>query len=308
MRIAFIGAGGVGGYFGANLAKAGADVSFVARGAHLAAIRERGLTVESPVAPVAALRVPATDRAEDIGPVDLVVVTAKLWDLEGAVRANLALVGPGTTVLTVQNGVEAPDVVAGVVGAERTAVGVCQIATTIAGPGVVRHTGKAARMTVGDREGRPRPALDGLLAAGTAAGLDIVRSDDIRRALWEKYVFLSALSGLTALTRLPLGTIRSTPATRQLFVDAVEETIALARASGAALAPDLGAKVMTLVDGLQPGMKASMLHDLERGNRLELPWLSGGVARLSAEKGLDAPVHRMIAAALAPFVDGAPVV
>jgi len=185
-------------------------------------------------------------------------------------------------------------------------VGVCQISATIAGPGVVRHAGKAARMTVGDRDGRARPALDALVAAATAAGLDILWSDDIRRALWEKYVFLSALSGLTALTRLPLGPIRTTRATRDLFVAAVEETMALARASGVALPPDHRTAVMALVDGLPPGMKASMLADLERGNRLELPWLSGGVARLSADKGLDAPVHRMIAAALAPYVDGAP--
>lgn len=308
MRIAFIGAGGVGGYFGGNLAKAGHDVAFVARGAHLAAIREHGLTVESPVAPVTALRVRATDRAEEIGPVDLVVVTAKLWDLDGAVRGNLALLGPETTVLTVQNGVEAPDVVAGIVGAERTAVGVCHIATTIAGPGVVRHTGTLARMTVGDRDGRPRPVLDAYVAAARGAGLDVTLAADVRRALWEKYVFLSALSGLTALTRLPIGPIRSTAATRTLFAAAVEETAALARASGAALPAEHGAKVMDLVDGLPAGMKASMLHDLERGNRLELPWLSGGVARLSAAKGLDAPVHRTIAAALAPFVDGAPAV
>jgi 2-dehydropantoate 2-reductase len=308
MRIAFIGAGGVGGYFGGNLAKAGADVSFVARGAHLAAIRERGLTVESPVAPVAALRVRATDRAEAIGPVDLVVVTAKLWDLEGAVRANLALVGPETTVLTVQNGVEAPGMVSGVVGAERTAVGVCHIATTIAGPGVVRHTGTMARMTVGDPDGRPRPVLDAYVAAARGAGLDVTLAADIRRTLWEKYVFLSALSGLTALTRLPVGPIRTTPATRALFAAAVEETAALARASGAALPPDHGPTLMGFVDTLPAGMKASMLHDLERGNRLELPWLSGGVARLSAERGLDAPVHRTIAAALAPFTHGAPAV
>jgi 2-dehydropantoate 2-reductase len=180
------------------------------------------------------------------------------------------------------------------------------ISATIAGPGVVRHSGKAARMSVGDRDGRPRPALDALLVAATAAGLDVVRADDIRRALWEKYVFLSALSGLTALTRLPLGPIRTTPATRDLFVAAVEETMALARASGAAIPPDHRTKVMALVDGLPAGMKASMLVDLERGNRLELPWLSGGVARLSEAKGLDAPVHRTIAAALAPFVDGPP--
>ena len=260
------------------------------------------------MAPVSGLRVVATDRADAIGPVDLVVVTAKLWDLEGAVRATLALVGPETTVLTVQNGVEAPGVVAGIVGEGRTAVGVCHIATTIAGPGVVRHTGTMARMTVGDPDGRPRPVLDAYVAAAQGAGLDVTPEDDIRRTLWEKYVFLSALSGLTALTRLPIGPIRATPATRALFAAAVEETAALARASGVALPPDHGTTLTGFVDTLPAGMKASMLHDLERGNRLELPWLSGGVARLSAEKGLDAPVHRTIAAALAPFTDGAPVV
>jgi 2-dehydropantoate 2-reductase len=306
MRIAFIGAGGVGGYFGGNLAKAGADVSFIARGAHLAAIRERGLTVESPVAPVSALRVTATDRADAIGPVDLVVVTAKLWDLADAVRANAGLLGPDTTVLAIQNGVEAAGIVAGVVGAERTASGVCHIATTIAGPGVVRHTGTMARMTVGDFDARPRPVLDAFVAAARAAGLDVTKSPDIAKAIWEKFVFLSALSGLTALTRLPIGPIRTTPATRALFLAAVEETAALARASGIALPPDHAATVMGLVDALPAGMKASMLHDLERGGRLELPWLSGGVARLSADRGLDAPVHRLIAAALAPYADGTP--
>jgi 2-dehydropantoate 2-reductase len=165
-----------------------------------------------------------------------------------------------------------------------------------------------ARMTVGDPDGRPRPVLDAYVAAAQGAGLDVTLAADIRRTLWEKYVFLSALSGLTALTRLPIGPIRATPATRALFAAAVEETAALARASGVALPPDHGTTLTGFVDTLPAGMKASMLHDLERGNRLELPWLSGGVARLSAEKGLDAPVHRTIAAALAPFTDGAPVV
>lgn len=305
MRIGVMGTGGVGGYFGAALAAAGEDVTFVARGAHGAAIRANGLTVTSAVKPQEGLRVAVTDDPGTVGPVDVVFFTVKLWDTETAAEAIRPMVGPDTVVISFQNGIDAGERLAAVLGAEHVAGGVAHISATIAAPGVIAHSGKLARIAFGEFDARPSPRLAALADALTRAGVDFGQPGDINRAIWEKFVFLTALSGLTGLTRRPIGDIRADPDLRALFHDAAAETAAVARASGVALAPDQADRALAAADNLPPTTKASMLHDLERGARLELPWLSGKVVALGRDLGVPTPVHRVVWGALKLMAGGA---
>lgn len=307
MRIAVMGAGAVGGYFGARLAAAGADVAFLARGRHLAAILNEGLRIDSEAGDLHLQHVRASDEAADIGPVDVVLFTVKLWDTESAAAACRPLVRPGTVVIGLQNGVTGLDVLGRVLGVGHVAGGVAHIGATIAGPGLIRHTGLLARIIYG---ALPGTAGGGTLAAfhelAQRAEFDAVLSDDIRTVVWEKFAFLAPFSGITALTRQPAGVLRAVPETRALFLEAVREVVAVGRARGVPLDAALPARIDTLLDGLAPAMRSSMLNDLERGGRLELPWLSGAVAAMGAELGVPTPVHHTISAALAPYRDGRP--
>lgn len=304
MRIAMVGAGGVGGYFGGLLAAAGADVTFVARGAHLAALRRDGLSIESPVRPIAGLEVQATDDPSTVGIVDQVVIAVKLWDLEAAAEAARPMIGPDTAIVSFQNGVDAADRLAAIYGAGPVLGGVCHIGASIGRPGVIAHVGKMAKLTVGELDGRPSVRLQRFADACTAAGIEFHASGNVHRAIWEKFVFLSAFSGITALARSPIGPLRAVPAARAALYAAMAEGVAVARAHGGDLPPDHADKVITFIDGLAPAMKSSMLHDLERGARLELPWLSGAVVRLGAEKGVPTPTHSLVSALLTPYADG----
>jgi len=306
MRIAFIGAGGVGGYFGGHLARTGTEVHFIARGAHLAALKAKGLTVLSDLAPIAGLPVQATDDPASVGPVDAVFLAVKLADTDGALAQMQPLVGPDTVVASLQNGVDAVERMVAAFGTERVLGGVCHIATAVDGPGVIRHTGTMAKITLGELGGGGSPRLTRIVAAFKAAGLDIVESPDIRRAIWEKFVFLSAFSGVTALSRSAIGPIRADAAGRLFITRALSESTAVARAKGVALAEDHVEKAVGFVDKLPATMKASMLHDLERGAKLELPWLSGAVVRLGREAGVPVPTHETIVAALTPHQGGRP--
>lgn len=304
MRIAMVGAGGVGGYFGGLLAAAGADVTFVARGAHLAALRRDGLSIESPVRPIAGLEVQATDDPSTVGIVDQVVIAVKLWDLEAAAEAARPMIGPDTAIVSFQNGVDAADRLAAIYGAGPVLGGVCHIGASIGRPGVIAHVGKMAKLTVGELDGRPSVRLQRFADACTGAGIEFHASGNVHRAIWEKFVFLSAFSGITALARSPIGPLRAVPAARAALYAAMAEGVAVARAHGGDLPPDHADKVITFIDGLAPAMKSSMLHDLERGARLELPWLSGAVVRLGAEKGVPTPTHTLVSALLTPYADG----
>lgn len=298
MRIAVMGTGGVGGYFGGKLAVSGEDVAFVARGAHGAALAAHGLTIESGVSPVANHPIRVTDDPATIGPVDLVMVCVKLWDIESAVEQMRPLVGPETLLISFQNGVHAGEALTEAFGAEHVAGGVCHIGAAISAPGVIQHTGTVARLTFGAFDGAEDPRLVAFAAACAKAGIDHGHTRNIRRAIWEKFVFLTAMSGTTALTRRPIGDIRADPDLRAFFRDAAAETAAVADAKGAGLDADQVDKIMGFVDNLPASMKASMLHDLERGARLELPWLSGTVVRMGSELGIPTPVHRAIWCAL----------
>ena len=288
-----MGSGGVGGFFGGRLAKSGCDVTFIARGAHLEAMREQGLTIESPAqGDIHVPKVRATDDPASVGPVDLVILSVKLWDTESAARAIAPMVGPSTGVLSLQNGVIKDDILRRVFPAPQVMGGVAYVATHVARPGVINQVGTMQRIVVGEYDGsvsdRARKLHEALVASGVAAEL----SSDVRRAIWEKYVFLVALSGATATTRMTLGPIRSNARTRAFFLDLMREVVAVGRAHGVALPEDFADQRMAFGDSLPADMTSSMHHDLQRGNPLEVEWLSGGVVQLGAAKGISTPVNR----------------
>jgi len=298
--------GGVGGYFGAKLARAGNDVSFVARGRHLAAMRERGLTVTSAGGDMRIAQPKLVEEPSALGPVDLVLFAVKLWDTESAASAIKPLVDNGAHVVPFQNGVESIDRVSAVVGTDRVMGGVAYIAATIAEPGVIAHTGSMARLRFGPVAPAQRSTAEALLAACQAAGIDAELSSDIRRAIWEKFGFLAAFSGMTSVARQALGVLRADPDSRAALESAIREVWTLARACGIGLADDFVAQQMKFADGLPGEMRSSMQNDLAAGNRLEAPWLCGAVARMAAAASIAAPVNATLYAALKPYCDGAP--
>ena len=299
-----MGSGGVGGYFGARLQQGGADVTFIARGAHLAAMRESGLSIESAHAPIHLPKVKATDDPATIGPVDIVLFSVKLWDTESAARSLKLIVGPHTGIISLQNGVQKDDVLRGVFGADAVMGGVAYMATTIGRPGVIVQTGTMQRMVFGEYDGHRSPRAEALLAAAKSGGINAEISDDIRRAIWEKYVFLVGMSGATTSIRLPLGPIRSNPHTREFLLDLMRETVAVGRAQGVNLPPDFADQRMPFIDQLPADMTASMHHDLQRGRPLEVRWLSGGVAEMGAAAGVPTPINRAVYDVLILHADG----
>ncbi|ESR24509.1 ketopantoate reductase family protein [Lutibaculum baratangense] len=298
MRIAVMAAGGVGGYFGGRLAAAGHDVHFIARGAHLDAIRAEGLRIESPLGDLRLADASATDDPATIGGVDVVIFAVKLWDTERAAIACRPLLKPDTLVVTFQNGVSSLGTLSEHLGAEHVAGGVAHIAAVIGAPGLIRHGGTMAKLTIGERSGGRSARIGRLVECFRAADVECLESEAIERAIWEKFVFLSALSGMTALCRQPIGPIRSAPDAWALFGAAVAETAAVARACGVDLPPDTEERTLSFSAGLPEGMKASMLHDLEAGRPLELRWLSGEVVRLGRVHGVATPAHLAALAAL----------
>ncbi|MBK6805642.1 MAG: 2-dehydropantoate 2-reductase [Betaproteobacteria bacterium] len=303
MKVAVIGAGGVGGYFGARLAQAGHDVTFVARGRHLAAIREHGLAIESALGD-ATVRCPATDDLSALGPVDVAMLCVKLWDVEATAPKLAGIVSNGGVVIPFQNGVESADRVAALLGPSHVLGGVAYIAATIRAPGVIAHTGTMARLRVGAFPGGPEDRAAAFVDACRSAGVEIEHTPDIRRALWEKFVFLASFSGITSAARSPIGVVRSDPDLRALLEAAMREVWSVGVACGIALPDDFVAKQLAFADGLPAAMRSSMQNDLESGYRLEVPWLSGAVARMAREAGLAAPVHATLHAILKPFAGG----
>jgi 2-dehydropantoate 2-reductase len=306
MRIAVIGAGGVGGYFGAKLAAGGNDVVFVARGAHLAAMRANGLRVESAGGDIVLPQVIATDDPSSLAPVDVVMFCVKLWDVEQSATQIAPLVARGGVVIPFQNGIDSHDILLRVLGAGHVLGGVAYIAASIRAPGVIAHVGSMARLRVGAFDEALADRARAFVGASRAAGVDAELAPDIRRALWEKFIFLGALSGLTCLARQPLGIVRSDPELRATFEAAVRETIAVAATKGVAFPGNFAARQLRALDGLPAEMRSSMLGDLIAGHRLEAPWLCGRVAQLATQAGIGAPVNATIYAGLKPYVNGAP--
>jgi len=305
MKIAIIGAGGIGGYFGALLARAGEDVHFVVRSRSLAVLREKGLTVESPATPLHLEQVSATDDPSAVGPADVVIFAVKLPDARAAARQIAPLVGPRSVVIPFQNGVESPQMLAHAIPRAQVACGVAYIAAALRAPGVVVHGGTFARLRFGPLDPGQMPGLEQFRDACQRAGIDAQIVPDILREVWEKFVFLVGLSAMTAATRKPIGVIRADPDMRETLRAVMRETFAVGRAEGIALAPDFVDQRMAFVDTLPETMQASMLHDLQAGRPLELPWLSGAVVRLGQQHTIATPVNRTIYAALKPYVNGA---
>ena len=292
MRIAAMAAGAVGGYFGARLAAAGHDVFFIARGANLAAMKSYGLKIESVHGDIHIAKPNVTDDPATVGPVDIVLFAVKLWDTETAAALTKPLVGPATRVITFQNGIDSVERIAPILGADRTAGGAAYIATTIAAPGVIRHTSSFAMMRFGRPDKRPDAALQAFLEAALKAKIDAAMPADIDRELWQKFTFLVAMSGATAALRSPIGPIVADPELRGFFRSLMDEVYAIAKAKGVALDPAYIEERMKFVQTkIEPGMKASMAHDLERGNRLELDWLSGRVRELGRTLNIPTPAN-----------------
>ena len=295
MKIAALAAGGVGGYFGARLAAAGHDVHFIARGAHREAIENNGLKVESVHGDLHLPRVNVTDDPAAVGPVDVVMFAVKLWDTEKAAVLAKPLVGANTRVITLQNGVDSPERVAPILGAEHTVGGIAYIATVITSAGVIKHTSQFATMRFGHPDKRPDATLDAFVAAAKAAKLDVNLSKNISVERWEKFIFLTAMAGATASLRSPIGPIRGDPETKAFFRKLMEEAFAVGKAKGVAIDPAyLDSRMAFLETKVEPGMKASMAHDLERGNRLELDWLNGKVRALGKELNVPTPASNAI--------------
>jgi 2-dehydropantoate 2-reductase len=305
LKIAVLGAGGVGGYFGGRLAAAGANLTFIARGEHLSALRRDGLRIESALGNALVKPVRVTDDPAPLGPVDMVWIAVKLWSTDEAARAVAPLVGPRTAVISFQNGVEAEDLLIRLYGRERVMGGVAHIAAVIEQPGVIRHNGTLQKLAFGELDGIRSERAEALLALCRKAGIDAAIPEDINRAIWEKFVFLVGLSGMTALTRLPIGPVREDPDTRAMLLEVLREAAAVARAKGVALAEDAAERQLAFTYGLPPTMISSMLGDLRRGNRLELPWLAGAVVRLGRQLGVATPMNAAVYAALKPYVGGA---
>jgi 2-dehydropantoate 2-reductase len=279
-------------------------VTFIARGAHLTAMRENGLVIESEHEPICLAKVKATDDPRTIGLVDIVLFSVKLWDTESAARSLQPIVGPGTGIISFQNGVQKDDLLRKQFGADAVMGGIAYMATTIGRPGVIAQTGTMQRMIFGEYHGRRSPRARALLAAAQGGGINAEISDDVRRAIWEKYVFLVGLSGSTTSVRLPLGPIRNHPRTRQFLLDLMQETAAVGRAQSVALPQDYAEQRLAFIDGLPADMTSSMHHDLERGLPLELRWLSGGVVEMGAALGVSTPANRSVYDILVLHADG----
>ncbi len=303
MKIVMFGAGGVGGYFGGRLAQAGCDVSFVARGAHLTAIQRDGLRLVSPKGDAHVTSVRASADPADLGPADVVFLTVKMYDVEAAAASLGPLLGPDTMVVTLQNGVEATDMVARHVGPAHTAGGVAYVAAVIDAPGVIRHTALDA-LIVGELDDTMSPRLAALRDAASTAGFTFTASQRIRVDQWSKFARLSVFSGMTCVVRSPLGVLRADAGLRQMLERAVDETLAVGRACGVPLDEAVRDEVFAMYRNMPPQARSSMLEDLERGKPLELPWLSGAVVRLGVQVGVPTPTHAQIETLLRPFVNG----
>jgi 2-dehydropantoate 2-reductase len=305
LRIAIMGSGGVGGYFGARLVQGGADVHFIARESHLAAMRERGLAIEGGPQPVHLPNVSVTDEPKTIGPVDMVMFCVKLWDTEIAAQQILPLLQPATGVISFQNGVQKDDMLRPIVGDKALVGGVAYVGTAIGRPGVIAQTGSVERLVFGEYDGSRSTRVEAFYEACRRGGINAEISDDIRRSIWEKYVSLVAMSGATTAMRQTIGPIRSHPLTRQFLLDLAREVVAVGRAHGVALPKDYAEQRMTFFDGWPPEMTTSMHHDLQHGRPLELPWLSGGVVDLGAAVGVPTPMNRAVRDVLTLCADGA---
>ena len=306
MRIAVVGAGGTGGYFGGLLARAGDDVTFIARGAHLEALRARGLTLESSLAGTFTVPVQATDDPRGVGPVDLILFCVKTYDTDAAAASVRPLIQPETTLLSLQNGVDNEERIARLSGHPSGVGGVAYVVSAIKAPGLVAQTAGPGKIVLGELGGGESARTERLRDALQRAGIAAEVHPDIRAVLWQKFLFICAFSGVTALTRLPIGTVLADPVTRALFRGTSEEVEAIARAIGIGLPDDCVEQALATASAVEPWGRGSLYGDLAGGRRLELEGLNGEVVRRGGELGIETPLNFATYAALRPYVDGTP--
>jgi 2-dehydropantoate 2-reductase len=305
MRIVVMGSGGTGGYFGAKLARAGESVTFVARGAHLEAIRAQGLRVKSAIDGEWMVRAPAVECLDGLPPADLVLFCVKSFDTERAGEVIRPVVGKDTGVLTVQNGVDNVEKLERILGPGHVLGGAAQVLATIEAPGVVSHR-FLGRIIFGEMDGRESERARVFLQACERAGIQAEISSTILRALWEKYVMIAAQAGMTALTRCPAGVVRSVPETRAMYRLILGEMVALGNAVGAGLGAEVPDRYMAMLDNIGASFTSSLHHDLSEGKRLELEGLHGHAVRLGERHGIPTPMLFAVYAALKPYADGTP--
>jgi 2-dehydropantoate 2-reductase len=301
MKLAVYGAGGVGGFFGGKLARSGADVSFIARGSHLQALQAQGLRVVSVHGNFELVRVAATDDPAKVGPVDYVLVTVKSHHTDQAAARLQPLLRQDTAVISLQNGVDNEEKLAAVVGEDRVVGGVAYIFSAISQPGVIEHTGGPASLVVGEWRGGYSDRVGRLAEACRTAGFEAEETGDIHAVLWAKFAFICAQAGTTAAIRLPIGEIRTAPASRDLFRRVAAEVCQVARAEGVALPTDLPDRHLAFADGLEPGGYSSLYHDLTHGHPMELDTLLGEAIRRGARAGVATPMSQALYAVLQPW-------
>lgn len=304
MKIAVMGSGGVGGYFGARLAEGGADVSFVARGAHLDAMRKNGLAIEGGARPIHLKSVQVVADPAEIGPVDVILFAVKLWDTEAALAQIKPIVGPDTAIISFQNGVLKDEYLRRAFDPRHVMGGAAYVATQIARPGCIRQTGAMQRLVFGEFDDSRGKRAEDFLAACLKGGIDAELSTDIKREIWQKFVFLVGISGCTSTMRTTIGPIRENAQTRAFLLDVMREVVAVARAHGIDLPEDYAEGRLKHADNLPHEMTSSMHHDLEAGRPLEAPWLAGGVVQLGRSLSVPTPLNRAIADVLALRASG----
>jgi 2-dehydropantoate 2-reductase len=305
MRIAVIGAGGIGAPLGASLVLAGQDITFLARGSHLAAMRTNGLKIEGDRGEYLVRPVQATDEPAEIGPVDLVLFCVKLWDVESSGEQIRPLMGHDTVVIPLQNGVDASERLIPILGARHVMGGTAVLTGSIVAPGVVRQSGQHHRIVFGELDGRFTQRGEMIRDVCQAAGIGAELSGDIQRARWEKFIILVAASGVCAATRLSIGPLREDPDISPLFEEAMREVVAVGRACGVQFPPDVLEPWRALLRGVPPDWIPSMAVDIRAGRKMELPWLGGKLVELAAAHDVPVPVNRIISAVLKPYANGA---
>jgi 2-dehydropantoate 2-reductase len=309
VRVAILGSGAVGGYYGAKLARAGHDVTFIARGAHLQAIRGQGLHVKSPALGSFTVHAPAEEDTSRVGPVDVVILAVKTYDNATALPLIPPMIGPSTTVLTIQNGVDSASDAAAVVGEQAVLGGTTYIATALVAPGVIEQTGTHRRIVFGEVFGDlPRLSMRARQLHEALAGADIQADvvDDGRVPIWEKFIFLVALAGFTGASRLPVGPLWADPSIRAQFLEGCREVERLARAEGVSVASDVIERIGAYVRGIPGTMRSSLLIDLSQGKRIEVDALHGSVVRRAARAGVPVPIMSTLYALLKPYERGSP--
>jgi 2-dehydropantoate 2-reductase len=300
MRIAIFGTGGAGGYFGAQLARAGEDVTFIARGEHLKAIRKQGLTVETPRGEIVIHPARATDDPAQVGVVDAVLVGVKSWQVLEAAHAIRPLMGPATFAVPLQNGVEAASQLASVFGVDHVLGGLCGTLSWLTGPGRIRSIGEVHFVKIGELDNRASERAERLRAAFERAGVNVEVPSDIHQALWEKFLFVVSLGGLGAVARAPVGVIRTLPETRRMLKQSMQEILAVARARQVPLDDTVVADKLAFVDSLAPDGTTSLQRDIAEGKPSELEAWNGAVVRLGREAGVSTPLHEFIYCSLLP--------